>query len=167
MFEAGDKVVHPAHGAGVIAAVEQKEVLDEYSRYYVIDMAVQHMRLMVPVRTSDEIGLRAVASKKITRAALSTLADAPDDLPDDFRQRQSSLQARLREGTALAVAAVVRDMAWRMHDKPHSPTEARLYQQARNLLGGELALAQNTDVESALVQIDELVKVVEDTNTGA
>ena len=64
MYKVGDKIVHPAHGAGVIAAIEQKDLLDEFNRYYVIELAAQDLRLMVPVRTAPDIGLRKVATKK-------------------------------------------------------------------------------------------------------
>jgi len=157
MFKVGDKVVHPSHGAGVIAAMEQKDVLDEFSRYYVIDLAAQQMRLMVPVRTADEIGLRSVASKKHTRDVIQILGGEADELPDDFKRRQAELHGRLREGSAESLARVVRDMAHRGQLKTYSPTEARLYEQARSMLAGEIALAQDKEIEDALEQIDDTV----------
>jgi CarD family transcriptional regulator len=155
-FEVGDKIVHPSHGAGIIAAIEQKEVLDEFSRYYIIELAAQDMRLMVPVRMADEIGLRSVAGDKRSKELLKILQGDPDDLPDDFKKRQSHLSDRLREGDAVSLAEVVRDMAHRSIEKTYSPTEARLYDQARNMLGGELALAQGIEVAAALEQIEGL-----------
>jgi CarD family transcriptional regulator len=156
MFEVGDKIVHPAHGAGVIAAIEQKEVLDEFSRYYIIELAAHDMRLMVPVRMAEEIGLRSVAGEKRSYEILVMLESAPDELPDDFKKRQAHLMERLREGDAMTLAAVVRDMARRSIEKTYSPTEARLYEQARNMLGGELALALGMELEHALERIEAL-----------
>ena len=157
MFKIGDKVVHPAHGAGVVAGIEQRDIVDDFDRYYVIDLAAQTMRLMVPVRMADDLGLRLVASAEGTREVLDVLAAVPDVLPDDFKARQTDLQVRMRVGSAVAVAEVVRDMASRLRHRPCSPTETRLYQQARTMLGGELALAQGTDLDEALTQIDGLV----------
>jgi CarD family transcriptional regulator len=158
MFKVGDKVVHPAHGAGVIAAVEQKDVLDDFNRYYVIDLAAQDMKLMVPVRMADEIGLRKVATKKGSREILGLVGSDPDELPDDFKKRQAEIHERLREGSAESLATVVRDMAHRSHSKMYSPTEARLFDQARTMLGGEIALALGMDVPKALERIDDLVR---------
>jgi CarD family transcriptional regulator len=156
-FEVGDKIVHPAHGAGVIAAIEQSEVLDEFSRYYVIDLAAQDMRLMVPVRTAKEIGLRSVAGARKSKTVLKILEEDPEELPDDFKKRQALLTDRLRTGEAEELAAVVRDMAHRSQKKTYSPTEARLYEQARGMLAGEMALAQGKSVNDALEQIDALI----------
>lgn len=157
-FHVGDKIVHPAHGAGVIAAVESNDVLDEFTRYYVIDLAAQDMKLKVPVRMAEEIGLRAVAGAKRSKKILKLLGARAEDLPDDFKKRQAHLTARLREGDAENLAAVVRDMAHRSLTKTYSPTEARLYEQARSMLAGELALAQGLEVEAAVIQIDELTR---------
>lgn len=153
-FQAGDKVVHPYHGAGVIAAVEQSDLLDDFNRYYIIDLAIQEMRLMVPVRTAEEIGLRRVANADAWAAILEILEGEADELPGDFKARQAELHERMREGTAEALARIVRDMAFRGRDRTYSPTEQRLYEQARNMLGSELALARDTEVAQALAAID-------------
>jgi CarD family transcriptional regulator len=154
VFRVGDKIVHPAHGAGVIAGIEQPDILDEYRRYYIIDLMGEDRRLMVPVRTAQDIGLRRVVSKRRSREMLAILSSPADGLPDDFKQRQSQLSERMREGSLASVARVVRDMAARSRAKAYSPTETRLYEQARRMLGGELALVNDTDVEVALHQID-------------
>lgn len=153
-FKVGDKVVHPAHGAGVIAAIEDKDVLDDFSRYYVINLAVQDLRIMVPVRTAEEIGLRAVASQRVSRSIFKILSGRAEDLPDDFKKRQADIMGRLREGDAKTLACVVRDMAARSRKKTYSPTEARLFDQARTMLGGEVALSLNAAVEQTLEKID-------------
>ncbi len=157
MFEVGDKVVHPTRGAGVIAAVEQKDMLDDFNRYYVIELAAEEMRLMIPVRMAQEIGLRKIAPKRDAKAITKMLESQAEDLPDDFKARQSHLHERLKEGDAESLAAVVRDMAARSLIKTYSPTELRLYEQARSMLAGELALARDTDVAAALEFIDEIV----------
>lgn len=155
-FDVGDKIVHPNHGAGVIAAIEQSAVLDEFSRYYVIELAAQDMRLMVPVTMAGEIGLRSVAGERRARDILKILKSEPVALPDDFKARQAQVIGRIREGQAEALAEVVRDMARRSVDRTYSPTESRLYDQARTMLAGELALARGLPVEEVLAKIDEL-----------
>ena len=160
-FAVGDKIVHPAHGAGVIAAIEQPDILDEFNRYYVIDLTAQDMRIMIPIRTAEEIGLRAVMTKKETKAVYKDLGGEPQPLPDDFKKRQSHIAKLLKEGDVGALTEVVRNMAARAKIKTYSPTEARLYEQARSMLSGELALSLDTDVENALERIDAVLETVE------
>ncbi|HHY67574.1 MAG TPA: CarD family transcriptional regulator, partial [Alicyclobacillus sp.] len=40
MFNVGDRVVYPMHGAGVIESIEEREVLGKTGRYYIMRMPV-------------------------------------------------------------------------------------------------------------------------------
>ena len=44
MFNLGDKVVYPMHGAGVIETMESKEILGEVKNYYVLKMPIGEMK---------------------------------------------------------------------------------------------------------------------------
>ncbi|MBS1253371.1 MAG: RNA polymerase-binding transcription factor CarD [Anaerolineales bacterium] len=158
MFEVEDKVVHPAHGAGVIAGIEEKELLDEYSQYYIIQLTATEMKLMIPVETADEIGLRPVAKPAQVRTIYETLRAKPRDLVNDFKKRQSILTAQLKSGEILEVSEVVRDLFWRNEDSPLSPTESRQLEGAQEQLAGELSLAEDVDVEESLVRVNDTLR---------
>ena len=40
MFNIGDKIVYPMHGAGVIESIEEKELAGEKQAYYILKMPV-------------------------------------------------------------------------------------------------------------------------------
>ncbi|MEO8082314.1 MAG: CarD family transcriptional regulator [Ardenticatenales bacterium] len=146
-FAVGDRVFHPAHGAGLVVAIERPELHEEFNRYYAIQLVAPPMRVLVPVRTAESIGLRAVAARADAEAALESLATAADALPDDFKARQAAIGDRLRTGDLGILVTLVRDLAGRGRDRVFSPTEARLFEQARVMLCGELALAFDVSVE--------------------
>jgi CarD family transcriptional regulator len=60
MFNLGDKVVYPMHGAGVIETMESREILGEIKNYYVLKMPIGEMKLMIPVDNVNNIGLRNI-----------------------------------------------------------------------------------------------------------
>jgi CarD family transcriptional regulator len=60
MFNIGDKVVYPMHGAGVIEAIEEKEILGEKQKYYVMRMPIGDMKVMIPLKNIKDIGVRQV-----------------------------------------------------------------------------------------------------------
>ena len=168
MFEVGDKVVHPAHGAGVVAGIEEKELLEGFTYYYIIELAATEMKLMIPVRTAEEIGLRPVARPTQIEAIYKTLQAEPRDLINDFKKRQVLLTEQLKSGDIVDVAEVVRDLYWRNHDSQLSPTESRQLESAKHQLAGELSLAEDADVEESLAQIDKtLQRSVEKTQRMA
>ena len=60
MYKIGAKVVYPMHGAGIIEAIEEKEVLGEKRRYYIMAMPIGDMRVMIPMDSAVEIGVRQI-----------------------------------------------------------------------------------------------------------
>ncbi|MFQ5594609.1 MAG: CarD family transcriptional regulator [Anaerolineae bacterium] len=154
MFEVGDKVVHPAHGAGIVAGIEDKALVAEFTHYYVIQLAATDMKLMIPVQTASEIGLRPVARPAQVERIYATLQSAARDLINDFKKRQSILTEQLKSGDILDVAEVVRDLFWRNEESPLSPTESRQLESARQQLASELSLAEDIAVEESLAKID-------------
>ena len=82
-FSVGDRVVHPHHGPGRIASVERKELMDGTKRYYVIDIPGQALIVQVPVRRSDEVGVRPAMPSSRLPELLRTLGSSPRRLPDD------------------------------------------------------------------------------------
>jgi len=150
-FVVGDRVFHPAHGAGVIIAIERPALHEDFNRYYAIQLVAPAMRVLVPVRTALAIGLRAVAAEAVAEAALELLGTPADALPDDFKARQAAIGDRLRTGDLDVLVTLVRDLAARGRERVFSPTEARLFEQARTMLSGELSLA----LDAALDTIDQ------------
>ena len=59
MYEVGDKIVYPMYGAGVIESIEEKEILGEKKKYYVMKMPFGEMRLMIPINKAYSIGIRS------------------------------------------------------------------------------------------------------------
>ncbi len=158
MCEVGDKVVHPAHGAGVIAGIEEKALIDRFTHYYVIQLAATEMKLMIPIRTAEAIGLRPVARPAQVEAIYKTLQAMPRDLINDFKKRQAILTQQLKSGDIIEVAEVVRDLFWRNAESPLSPTESRQLEGAKQQLASELSLAEDIDVEACLARIDALLQ---------
>ena len=157
MFAIGDKVVHPTHGAGTVSGIEEKELLEQYNRYYIIELAATKMKLMIPVRTAEEIGLRPVAKPTEVEAIYQMLAETPHDMIDDFKSRQAALSEQLKSGDLVDIARVVRDLYWRNADTPLAPTESRQLETAKQQLASELSLAAGHEVETCLDNIDDVL----------
>ena len=47
MFNVGDKIVYPMHGAGTIKSIEEKDILGEKQSYYILEMPGE-VKVMVP-----------------------------------------------------------------------------------------------------------------------
>ena len=158
VFEIGDKVVHPYHGAGTVTDIEEKMFLDEGRRYYVVDLLAWDGIVMVPVGNVQEIGLRRISGKSVISQAMNTLASTPDALSSDHKERQANVREKLRTGDIITVTEVVRNLAWRDHHNGLTMADSKLYQQAQTFLGSELALAKGTELQEAIKQLQTVLK---------
>lgn len=159
MFEVGDKVVHPAHGAGVVVGIESKEIVERFNQYYIIDLVASDRQLMVPVKNAEAIGLRPIVSEAKMRRTLDVLRSPPDDLPHNFRERQAHVGGRLKSGEVTTVAEVVRNLFWLNWQKELSYTESQLFERAKQMLAGELALVRGVAVEETMKEINDLLSL--------
>ena len=75
MFRKGDTVVHPEHGAAVIEDLCEREFLGETRRYFKLRVSYGDLTLMVPVESTEEVGLRQVVSKNEVKKVLNVLKE--------------------------------------------------------------------------------------------
>ena len=101
MLQVGDKVVYPMHGAGVIAGIENCEVLGEGKSYYVLQMPLGNMKVMIPTDNVDNIGLRDVISMAKVDEVRDVLEDKPERASGSSASRRASrASARKRFSSA-------------------------------------------------------------------
>ena len=87
LFQIGDKIVYPMHGAGIVEAVEEREVLGEKNQYYVMNMSLGNMQVFIPVGKEENFGLRLVVDGKTIDEALNQSWIDAATLPTDSNQR--------------------------------------------------------------------------------
>lgn len=169
MFKAGDAIVHPVRGAGVVERIEERQWHGSTGKYYRIKLLGQPgTSLMVPVSAAETIGLRrAISRSKLKRVWTMLRADAKP-LPADHKARYELLNGRLRAGDVFQIAEAVRDMAWRQEREGSLTTQGkRIYEQAMRTLSGEIAAAQGMDMADAEAQVRaKLGEILSSTTTA-
>ena len=154
-FDIGDKVVHPQHGVGYVANVEEKQFEPNVSRmYYVI--SIPDTTLWVPVDMSTS-GLRKLSVKSELEQCREVLQAAPLTLIPD-RSLLASLAERIKKGTIITHCEVVRDLtahAW--HKSLYGPI-AEFQRIILNVLGQEWAVVEGVSQIEASHEINGLLK---------
>ena len=164
MFNVGDKVIHPAYGAGTILEIDDKRIGDQQRTYYIIELLTQTGTLMVPVSRASELGLRLPVERP--DQVLNVLTSEPVSLSNDHRERQELINIDIRSGDVLKISEAVRDLAYREREAKLTEADLKLYRQAQDFLVGELALSQSVDIDTAREQVTsvlETLKVVEES----
>ena len=141
MLRIGDKVVYPMHGAGVISGIEDCEVMGEDKSYYVLQMPLGNMKVMIPTDNVDHIGLRDVISPDEVDKVKAVLQDTPERVMGSWNKRFHINLARMKSGDICDVAAVARNLILQDRLKKISSGERRLLDLAKQILISELVFA--------------------------
>jgi CarD family transcriptional regulator len=157
MYAIGDKIVYPMHGAGIIERIEEKEILGELRQYYVLNVPCTDMKIMIPVDTSDDIGVRNIIRKEEIETIVSVLHAASTEMPGNWNRRYRENMDKLKTGDLVQVAEVVRNLTRTERVKKLSAGEKKMLDNARQILLSEIALAGNMDAASVDHLIDEAV----------
>lgn len=157
MFKLGDRVVYPMHGAGIIEAIEEKEVLGEKQQYYIMRLPLGDMRVMIPLRNANVIGIREVVSNDGLEQALAVLQEEETSMPANWNQRYRANLEKIRSGDINTVAEVMRNLVKRDQEKGLSTGERKMLDTARQIFVSELILVRDIEEESAMRLIDGLL----------
>lgn len=153
MFLVGDKIVYPMHGAGVIEAIEERDILGENRRYYVLRMPIGEMRVLVPVSHMPEGGLRPVICAEEVCRVFAILGEDAGIEQENWNRRYRQNLDKLKSGDIFELAEVVRNLTRRDQRKGLSTGEKKMLDNARQLLVSELVLAENSSEEIVASQI--------------
>jgi len=145
MFKVGDRVVYPMHGAGVIESIEEKEVLGEKRRYYIMKMPIGDMKVMVPMDSVSEIGLRQVVDEDGVQKVMSILKDKKSTMSANWNHRYRANMEKIKSGNIFEVAEVVRNLILRDREKGLSTGERKMLENAKQILISELVLAKGEE----------------------
>ena len=170
MFTVGSRVVHPCYGAGTIVRIQEKSIGDTTHAYYVINTVSKSMQLMVPVKGADDAGLRQILPAASLREMLTACHDLPKDgeINPDLRSRQSAMREHLKSGNLAEVVDVVRKLYYLNNSRPLGTVDRQLFDQGKELLAGELALATGSEILTAMQEVeDNLAVMLSEDGKGA
>lgn len=157
MYNLGDKVVYPMHGAGVIESMESKEVLGETKNYYVLKMPIGEMKLMIPVDNVDNIGLRNIIDQEAVDVVIDILKQGAVLNDSNWNKRYRDNLLKMKTGDIFEVAQVVRDLTFRDKEKGLSTGEKKMLISARQMIVSEIALSINEDGISVEEFLDKII----------
>ena len=166
MYEVGDKVVYPHHGAGKILRREMKEVLGQRREYLTIQILYNEMTVMVPTENADRAGLRKVIGEETVDEVLAVLRDDGTQMPKNWNRRFKHNRDKIKTGDIFELAEVVRNLSIRDLDKGLSTGEKQMFGRAKKILASELMYARDMEEQEALDFLEGLLEEIGE-NRGA
>src|SRR6202047_3261539 len=119
-YKIGDKVVYPNHGVGLVEQISYGVLNGRTERYYMIRIVSSGLRVMVPQSNSDAVGLRSVIRSNDAGKVLGFLEKGKLNSHHDWKHRFKENSERMRTGSLLDVAVVLKSLGSLFRSDPPS-----------------------------------------------
>jgi CarD family transcriptional regulator, regulator of rRNA transcription len=149
LFEVGDKVVYPHHGAGTVVKKEKRDVLGQTREYLTIQILHNDMTVNVPVENAEQVGLRTVIDEDLVNTVVKALTGGSTEMPKNWNRRFKHNRDKMKTGDIFELAEVVKNLSLRDHEKGLSTGEKQMFVKAKKILASELMYAKAVDEEEA------------------
>ena len=153
MFNIGDKIVYPMHGAGTIDSIEEKDILGEKQSYYILKMPGE-VKVMVPIAKAEQVGVRSIIDKGVADKVFKVLEQDETEMNKNWNKRYRDNMDKLKSGDIYEIADVVRNLSFKQKEKGLSTGEKKMLNNAKQILVSELVLAEHSNTD----EIEEIVE---------
>lgn len=155
MFNIGDLVVHPMHGAGVIDDIVQEKTAGVTKEYYVFKMPMGGLILKIPTTNSQAIGIRAIISHEEVQALLEEIPSLTTESNANWNKRYQENMLRLKSGDLHEVARVVKALMHRDLQRGLSTGERKMLHSAKQIIVSEIVLVEDCTYQTAEAQLEQ------------
>lgn len=159
MFNVGDRVVYPMHGAGFIEGIVQQMVGGQLRDYFDIRIHGGTIRLKLPVQNVNVVHLRAVMTAAEAQKTLDYFEGLEIDQSAPWGKRYKENLEHLKTGDPKEVVGVVKALMLRDKAVGLSTGDRQVMVMARNILCSELSLSLDTEIEVLQKKLQEMIEV--------
>jgi CarD family transcriptional regulator len=154
-FQVGEKVVYPNHGVATIENISSRAFAGQFERFYLLRLTYNSLTVMVPFSHVDELRLRKVTRKDEIARVISFLSEGRCRRYQDWKDRFKENTERMRDGSLLAVAEVLKSLLILQAQKPLSFREKKMLDRARHMLMTEISTSRGLNEVNAAAVLDE------------
>ncbi len=147
VFSVGQNIVYPMHGAGVVEAIESKEIGGKNHDYYKVRIFNGNINLLVPVESAGGVKMRDVTDCKVANEIVECIEKYKNDSDIPWNKRYKANVDRLKTGDIAEVAGVFIDLIIREKTHGLSTSDRKMFVLTKNILCSELAIALDLSCE--------------------
>lgn len=147
LFQIGDKIAHPMHGAGVISGIESRRIDGTDRDYYVLQLPVGGMHVMIPVESCQSIGVRPIVEPCEADSIIRAIPDIEINMTQNWNKRYRGNMLKIKSGDLLEVASVIKGLVLREAERGLSTGERKMLHSAKQILISELVLSKQSSYE--------------------
>ena len=157
MFNVGDRIAHPMHGAGVIDSIVTRHIDGADKKYYALQLPSADMLVMIPVESSENIGVRPIIEPQEADRIISSIADIEVNMTQNWNKRYRENMLKIKSGDLMEVAEVIKGLMLRDTDRGLSSGERKMLHSAKQILISEIVLSKSSSYEEIEERINSAV----------
>ena len=157
MYGKGDKILYPMHGAGIIDAIEKREILGSTKEYYILHIPCGDMEVMIPVENCEAVGVRPISSVADAKKAMKLLSQKSTPMTGNWNKRYRENMEKIKTGKIDQVAEIVRNLTRVDRENRLSAGEKKMLSNVRRILQSEIMLVFDIDQEEAREMIEDQI----------
>lgn len=157
MYQVGDRILYPMHGAGIIKKIEKREILGSVKDYYILHVPCGDMKVMIPVDNCEAIGVRPIVSEEEIAEAIDVLKQDSTRMTGNWNKRYRENMEKIKTGDILQVAGIVRNLTRIDRENRLSAGEKKMLSNVRKILQSEIMLVCNIEEQDARQIIEESI----------
>src|SRR5260370_2667883 len=156
-FKKGEKVVYPAHGVAVIEDIQMRVISGTERRFYMLRiLGTEKMTIMIPTENVESVGLRRLIAKHIVQKIYRILRQRKVEVDTQtWNRRYREYTEKIKTGSPLEIAKVLRDLLVLKGDKELSFGERKMLDTARYLLLHELSIEKENQHENTMEELNK------------
>jgi CarD family transcriptional regulator len=156
-YKVGDKVVYPGHGVGQITSVKVKAIAGTEEQFFDILIMESGMKIMVPVRQAESVGLRKVVDKRAIEKVYTILKDRRFKIDTQtWNRRFREYSQKIKTGSVFEIAEVLRDLSVLSGEKELSFGEKKMLDTAQGLLVSEISIAKSRSQDKVMGELKQI-----------
>lgn len=157
VFNTGEYVVYPTHGVGKVSDISKQSIAGTELELLVVNFDKDKMTLRIPMTKVEHVGLRKISEEATINDALTTLKGKAKVKKVMWSRRAQEYENKINSGSPVAIAEVVRDLYRNENLAEQSYSERQIYEQALERLASEVAVFDNTSLETANKKILDIL----------
>ena len=157
MYQIGDKIVHPMHGAGVIESIVEEKIGGKLIQFYVFKMPISGLTLKIPTTNTEAIGIRNILSVREIETIIAKIPSLGIDMISNWNHRYRENMERIKSGDLIEVSSVIKALMHRDNERGLSNGERKMLHSAKQILISEIVLSEGMEYSDAEARINAVM----------
>ena len=158
MFSVGDLLIYPTQGLAEVQGIETKKIGGASVDFYILRIVAKSLAIMVPTANEAKIGLRKIVGRDQLDQVWSVLTQPSETHYSQWHHRYTDNFEKLKSGSILSTAEVLRDLYLLKQKKNLAIKESRMMDNAMQLLITEIAAAEGVSDKDVGNRVRESLK---------